>query len=118
MTSYNFDIIIEFPADCPESEFESIFDQVADAADQLAGLDADAGANTGARTIDICMTFVGSADESDAIAKALSAARTVLHTAGMHTPGWDRIIRKARLSTPFNLLGDDCDTGQHFALSS
>lgn len=118
MTSYNFDITIQFPTDCTESEFDAIFDQVADAADELVGMDADAGANTAARTIDICMTFVGSPDQSDAIAKAISAARTVLHTAGMGTPGWDRIIREARLSVPANLADDDCDTGQHFALST
>lgn len=116
MTSYSFDITVQFP-DCPETEFESIFDLVADAADKLAGMDADAGANCAARTIDICMTFVGGPDQSEAIAKAISAARTVLHAAGMGTPGWDRIIRQVRLSLPADLSGDDCDTGQHFAIA-
>lgn len=120
MNHYSFDISIQFPTDCPEAEFDSIFDLIADAADALTGMDADAGANTAARTIDLCMTFTGSDDQSDAIAKAISAARTALHTAGMHTPGWDQIIRQARLSVPADLSvdDDDCDTGRHLALST
>ncbi len=117
MTSYNFDITVQFPADCAEAEFGSIFDQIAEAADELVGMDADSAANTAARTIDICMTFTDGDDQSEAIAKAISAARTALHAAGMSTPGWDQIIRRARLSVPADLSDDDdCDTGR-FLLS-
>lgn len=70
-----------------------------------SGMDADTGANTAARTIDICTEFVGSPGQPDAVAKAISTASPAV-CRGVGTPEWDRIIREAQLSVPANRSDD------------
>lgn len=74
-------------ADRVEESLDVLADLVADLAD---GIDGDVSADVSRKTVTIHLSLDDDSDES-AFARALGAARTVLHAAGAPTPGWDRI---------------------------
>lgn len=81
-----------------DAGFETHLDDVAAAFARLTDVDGDVGADLEAGRVDLCMTL-DAADRIDALGKAVTAARTAIHTAGGNTSGWERMLSK--------LLDDD-----------
>ncbi|MGP4056630.1 hypothetical protein ACTWP6_17700 [Mycobacterium sp. 4D054] len=88
--------------------FESHLDDVADAFADIPDVDGDVGADLDAGRVDVCVT-VNAESRADAIAKALAAARTAIHTAGGHTPGWDGMLGKLLDNDEFALTSAPSD---------
>lgn len=91
-TSYNVEIVLELN-EAIDAGTEAHLDEVADAFADITDVDGDVGMNIATGRVDLCMT-VQAQNQADAIGKAISAARTAIHTAGGGTPGWDGILRK------------------------
>lgn len=79
-----------------QEQLEHDFDLVADALYELDRIyDQDLSVDLSARTLTFSMA-VDADSQVDALAAAMSAARTALHAAGGGTPGWEDHYKMAR----------------------
>lgn len=91
MNHYLIDLEIKVPKHMDRESFEEVFDEMADvAADITDGVDCDVSASIRDRMITLHLTLDGEDDES-VFAHGMAAARTVLHTIGWDTPGWEQV---------------------------
>jgi hypothetical protein len=86
--------LVEFTFPMPEivdwDRFEADAERVLEALDALDGvLDPDGGVNYGDRLVSLTFSLVAD-NYFDAVAGALTAVRTAIHTAGI--PGWEQMI--------------------------
>jgi len=88
MSSYYIEFRFDMGPQQDSAEFESHLDDVAEALTELSDVDGDIGGSLDAGRVDLCIT-VEADSRADAITRALSAARSAIHTAGGHTGGWD-----------------------------
>lgn len=87
MTRYYVEITVQ--ADMPRTDREELFQSLAEAVYDVAGVnDADLGANFAAGVFDFVMT-VEAGDEVSALSAGLTGVRTAVHAAGGATYGWD-----------------------------
>jgi hypothetical protein len=91
MTSYYVEMTVAIDMDDDRAGLEAHLDKVAEAFEDVADVVGDVGADFGTGRIDFCMT-VSAGDETDALGKVVSAARTAVHTAGGQTAGWDGLL--------------------------
>jgi hypothetical protein len=89
MTSYYVEMTFAMGADRPG--LETHLDDVAASLAELPDVDGDIGANLATGHVDLCMTL-SAADRYEALTKALTSARTAIHAAGGHTPGWENLL--------------------------
>lgn len=93
MSSYYIELRFDMGPQQDRAGFDAHLDEVGDALADTPDVDGDVGADLDAGRVDICIT-VEADNRADAMAKALSAARSAIHTAGGHTPGWDGWLSK------------------------
>ncbi|WP_324666438.1 Hypothetical protein MUW33_2781 [Mycobacterium canetti] len=93
MSSYYVEMTFEMGAQHDRAGFEAHLDDVAEAFTEITDVDGDVGANLATGRVDLCMTLAA-ADHVEALSKAVTAARTAIHTAGGRTPGWDSLLEK------------------------
>ncbi|MDC8992492.1 hypothetical protein PR371_00665 [Mycobacterium marinum] len=91
-TSYNVEIVLELER-AIDADMEAHLDDVAEALADITDVDGDVGMNVATGRVDLCMTVLAES-QSEAIGRAISAARTAIHTAGGGTPGWDGMLQK------------------------
>jgi hypothetical protein len=93
MGSYYLEMTFELGPHDDMKGFETHLDEVAAAFAEIDDVDGDVGANLGTGQVELCMT-VPADNRVDALNKAVTAARTAIHTAGGATPGWEQLLAK------------------------
>jgi hypothetical protein len=91
VTSYYVEMTVAINVDDDRSGLEAHLERVAEAFEDFTDVVGDVGVDFATGRIDFCMT-VSADDETDALGKAVSAARTAVHTAGGQTAGWDGLL--------------------------
>lgn len=93
MNSYYVEMTFEMGPQKDREGFERHLDDVAEAFADVDDVDGDVGADSEKGRVDLCMTITAESPV-DALARAVTAARTAVHTAGGRTPGWDNLLSK------------------------
>ncbi|MGB3302649.1 MAG: hypothetical protein WBA98_08165 [Gordonia sp. (in: high G+C Gram-positive bacteria)] len=91
MNHYQIDVVVNVPKHMDRDSFEEMFESIADSvADLTDGIDGDVSAAFRDHVITIHLMLDDEVDES-AFARGTGAARTVMHTIGWETPGWEQM---------------------------
>lgn len=91
MDSYYVEMTLWIDPDDDREGLEAFLDEVAEAFEDIRDVTGDVGVNFGTGQIDFCMT-VSATDEADALALAVTAARTAVHAAGGNTADWNGLV--------------------------
>jgi hypothetical protein len=91
MNGYYVEITFEMGRQDDRQGFEEHLDDVAEAFAAVADVDGDVGVDLATGRVDLCMTL-SAKDRTEALVKAVGAARTAVHPAGGATPGWERML--------------------------
>jgi hypothetical protein len=89
--SYYIEMRFEMGPQAPGSSLENHLDEVAEALAEIPGVDGDIGVDLESGRVDVCITVIAQS-RPEAIARAVAAARTAVHSAGGHTPDWEGML--------------------------
>lgn len=92
MNSYYVQLTLDMGQPEDRDVFEAHLDDVAEAFADITDVDGDVGVDLESGRVDLCMT-VTAPSLADALGRAVTAARTAVHTAGGQTPGWDGLLK-------------------------
>jgi hypothetical protein len=93
MTSYYVEMTLAIDTDDDRAGLEAFLVEVGEAFEDITDVTGDVGVDFGTGRIDFCMT-VSAQEETDALGKAVTAARTAVHAAGGSTASWNGLLEK------------------------